>query len=484
MFLSDWRRSAACLLAAAAAGVAGAQTPPLPAAVASAQAAPAAPDSAQAYAEFELGKWAELQAETKGGPDFIKRALQHYTAAMAADPHSAFIAAQMADLLSRLGRTDDATSLAQSVVKEHPGSIVAHETLGTIYLRQLSHQRQPIRGAAMDAAMAEYKKLVALAPGKASYLVVLGKLYGAQGQPVEAEEEFRAALALDPISGDAVASLVQSLAGQGRLNDARKAIEALPPEARGGQAYATLGDAYLNQHLYREAADAFRQAVAARPDDPDYQRALAQALAQDGNFAAALAEYQRLQREIPEDGDAPLRVAQMQMQMGDLAAAGASLDLARARLGANDLEVAYATAMLDESKGHDRLALAALRALAARPGSPGTQVIILTELARVQMRTGDSDGALASLHQIEGLGPSYRVRAHALEAELYSQQRDFPRALAAVRAALHDQPDSRSLHLTYANLLAASGQTAAAEAEVRPLMQGNAVDWDLYLALG
>lgn len=440
--------------------------------------------AAQGYAEFELGKFAELQAETHNGGNYVQQALQHYTAAMAANPQSAYIAAQMADLLSRIGRDNDAITLVKSVIEKHPDSLAAHQTLGEIYLRQLSQARQPISGDTIEAAIAEYKTLIQLDPGTVGNQVILGKLYGAEGQPAEAEREFRAALSKDPSSMDAMASLIQSLASQDRLDQARQEIGALPPAARSGAVYATLGDAYLNKHQYKEAADAFRNAVQARPDDPDFQGALAQALLDGGNLPEALAEYQRLRRETPEDGNAALRTAQIQMQLGQLDAAAASLKDASGLLPSDDIEVAYATAMLHESQGNDAAALDGLRTLAARKNSPRTQSIFLEQLARIQTRTGDYDGAMASVGQLRSLGPAYTARANSLEIQVYSEQRDFTKALAAAKSALAAQPASRPLELTYANLLAASGQSSAAVAYLEPLLKGSSGDWDLYLAMG
>ncbi|MGH9472082.1 MAG: tetratricopeptide repeat protein [Terriglobales bacterium] len=466
----------------------------LPLAAQSHPAAPVAtPPAAQAvapvaaYAEFELGKWAEMRAEADGGSAYVEQALQHYTAAMAADPQSAFLAAQKADLLSRLGRDQDALTLAQATVQAHPSSLVAHQTLGRIYLRELSRLRQPIPASAgdtMSKAVEEYKTLIQLDPGNADNVVVLGKLYGAEGNAVAAEQQFRQALVLSPTDLDAAASLIQSLASQDRLDEARKLVAALPPVARNGQVYAALGDAFSAQHRYSDAADAYRQAVEARPDVPQFQSALAKALMDGGDYQQALTAYQRLLQSSPNDGEAALRLAQLQMQLGQFAAASGNLKTARDLLGNDDLEVAYAGALLDESQGNNTRARSELQALVARKSNPATQGIFLAQLAHADMRAGDYDAATASIGQLSALGPSFQGRAHTLDIELYSDQRNFPQALQAARAAMASEPDSRSLQLTYANLLAATGATAQAETAVRSLMHTSAADWDLYLALG
>jgi tetratricopeptide (TPR) repeat protein len=453
-----------------------------------AQTATTKPDAQKSYAEYALGKWAETQAETKGGSQYIEAALQHYTAAMAADPQSAFLASEMADLLSRLGRTADAISLMQATLKTHPDSIDAHTTLGEIYLRELSRAPQPLTDAnthgALSAALAEYKALIQLDPKKAQNVVVLGKLYGASGQPALAEEQFRAALRVAPTNMDALASLVQSLAGQDKLDQARQEIASLPPVARGAQVYATLGDAYLGAHRYSDAAQAFQQAVEARPDDADLQKALGGALMDGHQYPEALKVYQSLRQQLPNDGSVALRLGQLQMQMAQWDAARASLTSAGTLLGSDDVEVAYAQALLDQSTGHDPQALAALQKLAARKNSPASESIFLTQLARLEMHMGKYADAQAHLNQMQGLGAGYRARALDLEIELYAEQRHYPEALQAAKTALADQPESRALHITYANLLSASGDAAAARASLQPLMKGTGADWDLYLALG
>jgi tetratricopeptide (TPR) repeat protein len=471
------------VLAAQAAAARPAHAAPNPAAPALAP----LPRQAQGDTDFALGKLAEAEAERAGGGPRVEAALKYFTAAMAADPGSAYIASQMADLLSRIGRTAEAVSLAQSVVKQHPDDIRAHATLGEIYLRELSRARQPIPAKGDDAmagAMAEYKRLIELDPRDADYVVMLGKLYGAQGRAADAEAQFRKALTLNPTDMDAVASLVQSLANQNRLDEAAREIAALPPEAQGGEVYATLGNAYLTQHRYAEAAGAFRQAVAADPEAASYRHSLGRALMQGGDYAGALAAYQRLLASDPTDGDAALRIGQLQMQLGHLPAAAASLKAAAALLSPANVELGYAQALLEESEGHNAPALAKLRALAARKNSATTESIFLTQLARLEMRAGQAGAAEADLTRLEALGGSSATQARQLRVTLYSQQRQYPQAVAAARAALADRPGSRSLRLTYANLLAAAGHPGQAKLELAKLLKGTAADWDVYLARG
>lgn len=454
---------------------------------ASAAPAPLSP-RAQGYAQYELGKWAELKAGADPSSADLAPALQHYRAALAEDPQSIFLAGQVAELLSSSGQATQAIAMAQTLVKDHPASLEAHRLLGDIYLNVLEQTPKPAPGSGdkqlLAQALAAYQTLVGMDQANAGEHVVLGKLYGASGDTAAAQREFRAALNLDPAASDALVSLVQTLASGGQLEAAAAAIEAEPPAARTGRVYATLGGAYFGQHRYGDAAAAFQKAVQARPDVPEFQNDWAQALMQNDDYAGALAAFQRLAQEVPDDGRTALRVAQMQMQMGQLAAASTSLTTAGRLLPPGDIEVGYARALLAQSQGQDQAALADLQALAAQPNNVRTESIFLDQLGRLQMRTADYGGAQASFERLAKLGGTHTARAQALELELFRQERNYPQALAVVGQQLIARPGSRPLTLSYASLQAESGDVNGALATLKPLLRGDASDADLYLAMG
>jgi len=455
---------------------------------------------AQGYAQYELGKWAELKAGAGASRADLAPALQHYRAALAEDPQSLFLAGQVAELLSSSGQATQAIAMAQTLVKDHPASLEAHRLLGDIYLNVLEQTPKPAPGPGdqqlLAQAVAEYQTLVGMDQANAGEHVVLGKLYSASGDTAAAQREFRAALNLNPAASDALASLVQTLAQGGQLGAAAAAIEAEPAAARTGRVYATLGGAYFGQHRYGDAAAAFQKAVQARPDVPEFQNDWAQALMQNDDYAGALAAFQRLAQEVPDDGRTALRVAQMQMQMGQLAAASASLTTAGRLLPPGDIEVGYARALLAQSQGQDQAALADLQALAAQPNNARTESIFLDQLGRLQMRTADYRGAQASFERLAKLGGTHTARAQALELELFRQERNYPQALAVVGQQLIASPGSRPLTLSYASLQADSGDVNGALATLKPLLRGGAhatasatvgeaaSDADVYLAMG
>src|SRR4029077_16465472 len=85
----------------------------------------------------------------------------------------------------------------------------------------------------------------------------------------EAEQEFRAAIAIDPQYADAQIGLGLLLAGQGRDQAAiallRQAIESKPDST---QAYVSLGLLLAGQTKYAEAEQQLEQAARIAPEDP------------------------------------------------------------------------------------------------------------------------------------------------------------------------------------------------------------------------
>jgi tetratricopeptide (TPR) repeat protein len=97
------------------------------AAPARAQAAASPTDRiAEAYTQFLLAQRFEDDDDADG-------AIAAYRRAMALDPQSADIVAELANLYMRQNRSQDATTAAESALKIDPKNSQAHLVLGTIY---------------------------------------------------------------------------------------------------------------------------------------------------------------------------------------------------------------------------------------------------------------------------------------------------------------------------------------------------------------
>ena len=132
-------------------------------------AAPADQDTnrAVAYYHAALAGVYEDDAISEGQPDQITRAIEEYKTALNADPDSAQLNDELADLYFRTGRVHDAEMTAKNLLKTSPNDVDAHKLLGRIYLRQLGEGQNGVSSASpagnvLDQAIAEFEKIVEL----------------------------------------------------------------------------------------------------------------------------------------------------------------------------------------------------------------------------------------------------------------------------------------------------------------------------------
>ena len=202
-----------------------------------AKAVSAEPDSAvagetsraQAYFHLALASVYEDDAVSDGHTDELNQAIEQYKFALNADPDSAELSDDLADLYFRADRVHDAETAARTTLKSHPDDIAAHRLLGRIYLRQLGEGQNGGTAAAnsatvLDQAIAEFAKIVALQPRSVEDHMVLGQLYTVKHQPEKAESEFKIAQAIEPESEEVVLNLARLYAESGDTQHAVKEI--------------------------------------------------------------------------------------------------------------------------------------------------------------------------------------------------------------------------------------------------------------------
>ena len=197
--------------------------------------AEAEPNRAQAYYHLALASVYEDDAISEGRTDELNQAIEQYKLALDADPDSAELSDDLADLYFRADRVHDAETTARTLLKSHPDDIDAHRLLGRIYLRQLGEGENGgapsvSSGNVLDQAIAEFEKIVALQPRSVEDHMVLGQLYTVKHQPEKAEAEFKTAQAIEPESEEVVLNLARLYAESGDMQHAVKSIEAVPVE--------------------------------------------------------------------------------------------------------------------------------------------------------------------------------------------------------------------------------------------------------------
>jgi len=183
--------------------------------------------------------------------------------------------------LEQVGRTDDAIAETERALELDPSLAKAHLNLLILYAKA---------GKAKQAEE-HYKALVALDPDEfPDAYYNYGVLLVQEGKFDEAEQTFRKTLALAPTNDAAHDNLGYLLEREGKLEEAaneyKKAIDANP---RSRQAHFKLGRILVNQQHYAEAIEQLQQTLT--PVDEataSYEYALGAAYGRAGDRAQAL----------------------------------------------------------------------------------------------------------------------------------------------------------------------------------------------------
>ena len=198
---------------------------------------------------------------------------------IAEKPDVAFAHFQLAYAYTALKRPDDARQEYERCIALDPKMPEAQLNLGVLLL-----EKQPA------AAVAALRRAVELLPSQSRPRYLLGLAQERSGDFSGAAESFAGATRLDPKDLDSVTRLGQVLLRLGKSADAegkfRAALELQPnsPEALQGLAQS------LDQQKKPQAVDAYRNYLAAEPDDKAARLRLVHLLVEQQKYDEAVAE--------------------------------------------------------------------------------------------------------------------------------------------------------------------------------------------------
>ena len=198
---------------------------------------------------------------------------------IAEKPDVAFAHFQLAYAYTALKRPDDARQEYERSIALDPKMAEAQLNLGVLLL-----ERQPA------AAVAALRRAVELLPSESRPRYLLGLAQERSGDFSGAVESFAGATRLDPKDLDSLTRLGQVLLRLGKSADAegkfRAALELQPnsPEALQGLAQS------LDQQKKPQAVDAYRNYLAAEPDDKAARLRLVHLLVEQQKYDEAVAE--------------------------------------------------------------------------------------------------------------------------------------------------------------------------------------------------
>jgi tetratricopeptide (TPR) repeat protein len=477
------------------------QTPP--AAVAaqppadSAQSAPPLkqPDRAAAYYHFQLGHIDEDMAAGTGRDEYATQAVAEYKAALQADPSSSYLASALAELYARTGDIRDAVAEAQDVINRDPDNLDARRLLGRIYLRSVGDLQS---GAPKDTeailhlAIEQYEQIVRLDPAGIEDHLLLGRLYGLNGETGKAETEFRTAVKLQPTSEDAVTTLALLYNEEGDPRRALDALQSVPEAERTPRIESVMGYSYEQIKDYKHSIEAYRKAVDLDGDDLDAMRGLAQNLLNDNQTDAALEQYKKIAAADPQDAQTLLHMAEIYRRDGQYEKALDTLN--KAQVAAPDsMEIEYNRALIEETLGKFDEAARRLEGLIARTDKPdgsysaferSNRAIFFERLGNVYRDQNKTQPAIDTFRKMIALGDDAAVRGYQQIIECERDARDWTAAMATAREAAAKFPTDTGLQLVLAGQEADNGQADAAIARVKAMLKGNASsDREIWIAL-
>lgn len=361
-------------------------------------------DPADRFAHQRLGMLYE-----EGGD--LDQAIHHYRRGLeGTGPEYLGVAVNLADLLNRTGRPQEAIEVLTP--------------------------RAPLETALLDAHL------------------VLGAAYLAAGQPTRADLRFGRARALAPdepraLLGQGMAAL-QGGAPAAALEHLDRLVEAAPDSAL---AHQKRGESLLALNQPEEAADAFGRAVALGADRLAMDKRLARYYLDTGNQDAARALYADLAADGVADAEVHARLSELQLAAGDPEQALRTLRSGLEAIPDNaylHFRLGSLLAALQRYEdGREQLEIAARLA----PEDP----LVLRTLSLARGRTGDRAGAVEAAERLHRLRPDLPAASLLYAMQLTAAER-LGEAEGVYRAIVRRAPENAVALNNLADLLVRTGR--------------------------
>ncbi len=450
------------------------------------------PDTASAYFHFMLAHEYEEMATTFGRSEYANRAIEEYKMALNADPTSQYLNGHLAELYFRTGRIREAVVAAQDRIKQDPNDLEAHRLLADVYLRSLGdNQQQEVSGQMLKLAIGEFQKIVQLEPSNPEDHLMLARLYAADHESAQAEEQLSAARKIDPGSEETALIASQFYADMGDTKRSIDVLKALPDDDQTSRTESQLGKTYDQQKDVKDAIAAYRKALDLEPDDLDTERKLATDLQADNQMDQALQAWKDIAAGDPSDAEAQLQIAEIDEHDGKFDDALAAVKKAR-ELASDSLDVQFHEGMIDDALGRLDDAAKVYEQLVTATEHPsgqysdeekGNYATVLVHLAEVYREQSRPDQAVATYEKMASLGGDLQAQAYDQEVETWREAHDYDKAVAVARTAVDKLPKNADAKLTLARQLADTGHVDEGLAMAKSLLESDPKNMEIYFQL-
>ncbi len=277
----------------------------------------------------------------------------------------------------------------------------------------------------LEGARTQFAAVADKFPASETARVNLGKVLILQNRKPEAEAVLNGLLAKNRADLEALAPLVQSLAGDGRLPEAIAAVDAARTAAPSNPALtAALADLETKAKEPRKALDMLRQALESGPPPPVLLAAQARAQVADGDVNGAKATYRQILAGKPLDLETRRALVSLALNTNDLDGAEAALQ----------------------------------EGLKLSPGNLG----MMNTLVFAEQRRSGIAGALAMADELRR-DPANMPAASVIKGDTFMGARRYGDAAAAFAAELKANPSTALVLRTAGALASGGGQEQAAQ---------------------
>lgn len=445
---------------------------------------------AAAYYHFSLGHVYEELAESSGNrSDYVNKAIENFRLAMQEDPSASFLIEDIAELYRISGRVREAVEEAQKALKANPDDLNARRVLARVYTEEIGDaQTNHIDEGMARRAVEQYKLITEKDPKDVDSLIMLGRLNKLLGNSVDAEGAFKKALAADPQNEDATVGLADVYSDRGDSHAASDLLEKLARTNPSPRALMGLAASYEQLHQYKDAAEAYKKALALDPTRMELKAALARDQALAGEPEEALKTYRELAQANPQDPQAYLGMFSIYRAQKKFDLAEKMIEKAK-QLDAEDPEIIYNQALLLEDEGKTAEAIATLKntlTATSRRSYDATQrayrLQMLDTLGLLYQKNEQYEQSVDAFRQIAALDVDAAPRAEAQIVDTYRQAKQYAKAEQEYDAASKNYPNDRTLREVHAQLLSDEGKTDAAVADLKQLLNGKN-DREIYISI-
>ena len=411
---------------------------------------PAGQSPPEAYFEFLLARHLEAQGDNAKALEALKRAL-------ALDPKSAELNAELAGFHARQNNGEEAVAAAERALTLDAKNIEAHRLLGLVF-SAWSENGVPVPGgrtpAQLRASAIDHLTQILDTPLIATDLnlqLTLARLHLRSGNHERAVPVLEGIVSQAPFSTEPYTLLAEARMALGRVD---AAVEAMQAAAEiNPRYYGSLGDLYERQGRWKDAANAYERAVTTAKGgvNRDLRLRYVSALlnvSDDTSAAKARDVLKDFLMTAPQDARGLFLLSSANLRLGDVQGAE---DVARKLMALDPMSIpglhALAAALIarrDYRQVIDVLTPLSKDVAGRAKGRERDAALLLSQLAHAHTQLGEHDQAVAVLTAAVASDPLNPAALNSLGYTLAERGQRLPEAVDLIERALKVDPENPS----------------------------------------